>query len=84
MSNVPKKRYKGRVHHQVELARQVYGIPSFYGHRSVATYENALGSKKTVEGEPLLPTEDRLTCPDCHKFKTDHDWKACDTQGKLF
>ena len=80
MSNI---RGRHRVHPQVELARQTYGVPGFNGHRSVATYEDALEKQMTVDG-PNLSREDRLTCPDCRRFKVDHDWEACDREGKLF
>jgi hypothetical protein len=76
MSNV--RRYKGKVHPQVEVARESYQIPHFNGHRSVFSYENSLQKMGSLDNN------DRLTCPDCARFKTDHDWKACDLQGKLF
>ena len=85
MSNIKRKwSHQGRVHPQVALARSVYGVQHFNGHRAVASYENALGKLKVEGGEPNLSVEDRLTCPDCSRFKSDHDWQACGAQGKLF
>lgn len=78
MSNIKRGMYKGRVPLQVQIARESYGIPHFNGHRSVFSYENA------IEKKGLLDRDTRLTCPDCARFKADHDWQACDAQGKLF
>ena len=83
MSNVQRGKYKGPVPKEVENARAHHGV-AFTGRRQVAAYEDAVGRKKVEGGEPLLSVEDRLTCPDCHDWKTNHDWKACGLQGKLF